>query len=235
MKRILPVLLLSLAFMLPGCSGGGANSCPFSGLIANGTYMVYIRNGTTGVLTTVGTRTASSTGTLTVSTTFSCSSIELVQLTDSNLSLSASPSSINLANPTATVTITGQGFDTTYGMPRVEYFDANGFWVGTTDATSVWGGGTALQCNVPNLSQVYSGTYTIRVTNKTSQGYYSHRVGTASLSAYGRDRLDSDGDGWYDDQDCAPFDPYQNTNCGGGENCGGTGTEGPLTVCGPIE
>jgi len=128
------------------------------------------------------------------------------------------------------VTITGQGFDTTYGMPRVEYFDANGFWVGTTDATSVWGGGTALQCNVPNLSQVYSGTYTIRVTNKTSQGYYSHRVGTASLSAYGRDRLDSDGDGWYDDQDCDPYDPYLNTDCSGAGTCGGSGNE-PLTIC----
>jgi IPT/TIG domain len=219
MKKLLLLFVLFVALALPACSGGGANNCPFNGLIPNGRYQVFLFNATTGEATTLGVRTASPTGTMTVSTTVSCSLVELIQLTDSNLALSASPSSIDLASPPATVTITGQGFDATYGMPRVEYFDtATGYWVGTSDATSVWSGGTALQCNVPNLSAVYSGAYTVRVTNKTSQGFYTHIVGTATVTAYGRDRADSDGDGWYDDQDCDPWNPFRNIDCSGG-NC----------------
>jgi len=155
----------------------------------------------------------------------------VVLATTSNLSLSASPSSIDLESPPSTVTITGQSFDTTYGMPRVEYFDSSGFLVGSVYASSVSGGGTSLVATVPDLSNAYSGTYQIRVTNKTYQGYYSHRVGNATVEAWGRDRPDSDGDGWYDDQDCAPYDPYQYTGCS--ETCGGYGNE-PLTLCGPI-
>ena len=66
-------------------------------------------------------------------------------------------------------------------------------------ATSV--SNTSLTADVPDLSSAYSGSYQIRVTNKTSEGYYAHSVGTANVSAYGRDRLDSDGAGWYDDED----------------------------------
>ena len=33
------------------------------------------------------------------------------------------------------------------------------------------------------------------------------------MSAYGRDRLDSDNDGWYDDEDCDPYDPYRGAYC----------------------
>jgi hypothetical protein len=49
----------------------------------------------------------------------------------------------------------------------------------------------------------------------TYQGYYAHTVGIATVSAYGRDRYDSDGDGWYDDEDCAPYDPTLNSYCDG--------------------
>ncbi len=231
MKKLLPLLLLSVVLVIPGCSGGGSNSCSFSGLVPNGIYLVVFNNPSTGIATTF-TRMATSTGTLTVSSTGSCSNVVVVQVTNANNALSASPSSIDLQNPPATATITGQGFDATYGMPRVEYFDASGFMVGSTLATSVSGGGTSLDCYVPDLGQAYSGTYTIRVTNKAYQGYYSARVGTATVTAYGRDRLDSDGDGWYDDQDCAPYDPYMYTGCY--ETCGGTGNE-PLTLCGPIQ
>jgi hypothetical protein len=78
---------------------------------------------------------------------------------------------------------------------------------------------------------VYSGNYQIKVVNKTYDGYYLNTVGTASMNAWGRDRPDSDGDGWYDDEDCDPYDPYYNNNCGGG-TCGGYGDE-PLTLCEP--
>ena len=230
MKKIFPLLLLLLVLALPGCGGGGSNSCSFSGLVPNGTYLVFITNPNTGIAITL-TKVASSTGTLSVSTTSNCSNVVVVLATNSNVALSANPSSIYLPSPPTTATITGQSFDTTYGMPRVEYFDGTGFLVGSTYATSVSGGGTSLDASVPDLSGAYSGTYLIRVTNKTYQGYYSHFVGTATVTAWGRDRPDSDGDGWYDDQDCAPYDPYMYTGCY--ETCGGYGNE-PLTLCGPI-
>lgn len=222
MKTILLLLLLSAVLVLSGCSGGGSHSCSFSGLVPNATYLVVINPDSINAVTL--TRIASSTGTLSISTSANCSTVVAIQVTTSNNALSASPSSINLESPPATVTITGQGFDATYGMPRVEYFDSSGYLVGSVYASSV-SGGASLDCYVPDLSSAYSGTYQIRVTNKTSQGYYSHRVGTATVTAWGRDRLDSDGDGWYDDEDCAPENPYQYTGC----YCGG-GQE-PITVC----
>src|SRR5215213_10215075 len=229
MKRILPLLLLLFALTLPGCSSG-STTCNFTGLVANATYLVVFNNPNTGIATTY-TRIASSTGTITVSTSGSCSNVVVVLATTSNLTLSASPSSIYLPSPPSTATVTGQSFDTTYGMPRVEYFDGSGYLVGSVYATSVSSGGTSLDASVPDLSSAYSGTYTIRVTNKTYQGYYSHTVGTATVTAWGQDRQDSDDDGWYDDQDCSPYDPYVWTNCY--QECGGYGTV-PRTLCEPI-
>ena len=95
----------------------------------------------------------------------------------------------------------------------VEYFDSNGYMVGSVYASSVASGGTSLQANMPDLSSAYSGTYQVKVTNKRSQGYYAHVVGAATMNAWGRDRPDSDGDGWYDDEDCDPYDPYLNYSC----------------------
>jgi hypothetical protein len=229
MKKTLALLLLTLVLMIPGCSSG-SSTCNFTGLIAGATYLVVINNPNTGIATTF-TRVANSSGSISVQVSnTSCSNVVVVLTTTSNLTLSASPSSIYLPSPPSTATITGQSFDTTYGMPRVEYFDGSGYLVGSVLATSVSGDGTSLDTSVPDLSYAYSGTYQIRVTNKTYQGYYSHTVGAATVTAWGRDRPDSDGDGWYDDQDCAPYDPYMATDCI--ETCGGTGNE-PLTICDP--
>ena len=227
MKRLVFLLLLSMSVLvIPGCSSGGSSSCSFSGLVPNSTYLVVINNPSTGVATTY-TRISSSTGTLSISTSTSCSNVVVVQVTNANIALTASPSSIDLQSPPSTATITGSGFDATYGMPRIEYFDSSGYLVGSTLASSVSGDGTSLYFYVPDLSSAYSGTYQIRVTNKTYQGYYTAIVGTAYVTAYGRDRPDSDGDGWYDDEDCDPYNPYQYTDCY--TYCGG-GQE-PITIC----
>jgi hypothetical protein len=113
-------------------------------------------------------------------------------------------------------------------MPVVEYIDSNGYLVGSVNATSVTGGGTSLQANMPDLSNVYSGTYQVKVTNRTSEGYYLNIVGSASMSGWGRDRTDSDGDGWYDNEDCAPYDSSLNYSCE--QTCGGGGYGPPYEV-----
>jgi hypothetical protein len=139
--------------------------------------------------------------------------VNVIRYASSNLTLSANPSSVDLLSPPSTATITGDLFDATYGMPRVEYFDGNGYLVGSVYATSV-SGSTSLTADVPDLSGAYSGTYHVRVTNKTDQGYYAHTVGMAEFLAYGRDRVDSDSDGYYDDEDCDPYDASRNYYCG---------------------
>lgn len=227
MKKILLVLLLSVVFALPGCSGGSSSNCTFSGLTPYAGYLIfYTSNGAQTAIT----RYASANGTITAYLYgASCNSAVVVAIINSGYTLTANPSSIDLTNPPATVTITGQGFDATYGMPRVEYFDSNNYLIGSVYATSVSGGGTSLVASVPNLAAAYSGSYLIRVTNKTYLGYYNHIVGFATVSAFGRDRLDSDGDGYYDDQDCAPYDPslWDCTSCGGYGDV-------PRQLCDPI-
>ena len=225
MKKIVLVLVLSLLFILPGCSSS-SNSCTFNWLTPGGTYLLFFTT-SNGVPMTL-TRVASQSGSITVGTYgASCFSVAVIPVINSNFVLTANPSSINLLAPPATVTITGQGFDTTYGIPRVEYFNSDGYLVGSVYATSVSSDGTSLVAAVPNLSGVYSGTYQIRVTNVTYQGYYAHIVGSATITAEGRDRPDSDGDGWYDDQDCAPYDPFRNYDCNCGNQYGGWGIGQP--------
>ena len=213
--KILPLLLLLFVLIMSFCGGDPPPSynCSENGLAPHTTYRVRIDHGSGNIQELE--RWSGSTGTINFTITVPCSHVmSVIPITFSNLSLSASPSSAYLPSPPSTVTITGDLFDQTYGMPRVDYFDSNGYLVGSVYATSVFGS-TSLTANVPDLSSVYSGDYQIRVTNKTYQGYYVHIVGTANLTAYGRDRYDSDGDGWYDDEDCDPYDPYRSTYCNG--------------------
>lgn len=223
MRKLLPLAFsLALLLTLPGC-GSRSNTCNFTGLTPGGNYVILIPGTTPDgtPTTTMVQRTASSTGTISIKTSANCANVVAIPAINSNFTLSASPSSVYLPSPPATATVTGQSFDTTYGMPRVDYFDSNGYFIGGTYATSVDSGGTSLQANVPDLSYVYSGTYQVKVVNKTSSGYYVHTVGSASLTAWGRDRPDTDGDGWYDDQDCDPYDPNRNYDCN--QTCGGGG------------
>jgi hypothetical protein len=231
MKKLLPfvllTLVLALVFVMPGCGGSSSPStCSFNFLTPGVWYRVHYVFPTT-IPPIVETRIANSSGSITVpSHGYQCFNLTVFAVTNSNLTLSASPSSVYLPTPPSTVTITGQSFDSTYAMPRVEYF-ADGYMVGAVTASSV-SGSTSLVAPVPDLSGVYSGTYYIRVSNMTSQGYYLHIVGGATMTGWGNDRPDTDGDGWYDDQDCDPYDPFYTNNCAPAY-CGG-GDE-PIRVC----
>jgi hypothetical protein len=226
MKKILVVLMLSFAFIISGCSIVDPN-CSYSGGPPNAPWTIVYSD-----QTTVRSGNVKPDGTFKVPKFGgeNCTQIRSRVHFGSNLnlSLSASPASVYLPSPPTSGTVTGQSFDATYGMPRVEYFDSNGFLVGSVYATSVESGGTSLQANLPDLSSAYSGTYQVKVTNKTYDGFYLNKVGSATMTGWGRDRPDSDGDGWYDDEDCDPYDPYLTNNCGS-ETCGG-GNE-PITVC----
>ncbi len=231
MRKILLTLALAmssvcLAFSFSGCSAA-IDYCNYTGGPPNAPWII-----TYSDLTTVRSGRVNPDGTFRVPKIGgeNCSQIRL-RVGFGNIMgvpLTASPSSVYLPAPPASGTITGNSFDATYAMPRVDYFDGNGYLVGSVYATSVAGGGTSLQANLPDLSYVYSGTYQVKVTNKRSDGYYLNEVGSATMTGWGRDRLDSDGDGWYDDEDCDPSDPSLNSNCSG--TCGGDGTT-PYYIC----
>jgi hypothetical protein len=157
----------------------------------------------------------------------SCATIAVINGNNFGFALSAAPDGADLNAPPSSVAITGPGgIDGTYGMPMVEYFDSNGYYVGSVYATAT-SGSTWLTAPTPDLSSVYSGTYQVRVTNLRSDGEYLDIVGSANLNCWGRDRPDSDGDGWYDDEDCYPYDPYywscSDPGPGDGGGCNNTG------------
>lgn len=233
MRKILLLTMLSVVFILPGCKVLGLNQCTKDRtsvgvrLVPGSRYMVIYQYANPIIIVD---RIAKSNGTISVpSYGHPCGSLYVSAVTNSNVALTANPSSVYLPSAPPTATITGHSFDTTYGVPKVDYFDGSGYLVGSVQATSVSSDGTSLQANTPDLSSVYSGTYQVRVSNKTYAGYYTHIVGSATISGWGRDRPDSDGDGWYDDEDCAPYDPYLNYDCS--QNCGGPGE--PITICQP--
>src|SRR5829696_2745789 len=151
MKRILPLLLLLFVLILPGCGDDPPSyNCSISGLANNTTYKVRVDYGSGNIREFE--RYSGTSGTITIEITVPCTHImSVIPVTYSNLSLSASPSSVYLLSPPSTVTVTGDLFDQTYGMPRVDYFDGNGYLVGSVYATSVWGS-TSLTANVPDLS-----------------------------------------------------------------------------------
>jgi len=235
MKKILAGLSFSLLLIFSGCNPFAEQYCNLTGQ-PNVSYLIIYPcvNGICGPIPDTATGTVGPDGRFRVPQRgFSCSGLQSLARFGSNmgLSLSASPASVYLPAPPTSGTITGQSFNATYAMPRVDYFDSNGFLVGSVVATSVSSDGTSLQANMPDLSYVYSGTYRVKVTNSTYDGYYLNIVGSATLTGWGRDEPDSDGDGWPDSQDCAPYDSFMQTGCL--ETCGGFGDE-PLTLCGPI-
>lgn len=226
-KKIVLLCMLSLACTMSGCwftdwlnSIFGTGYCTADSPIPNIPFVAIYPNPDTGIYR--GTIGGTGHGTFpkkspATGNVYQCWQITVVLGQRFGFSLTASPSSADLTAPPSSVTISGQAMDATYGMPLVEYFDGQGYLIGSINATAVAGDGSWLTAPAPDLSSVYSGTYQIQVTNMTSGGYYLDIVGAATMWGYGRDRPDSDGDGWYDDEDCAPYDPSLNYDCS--QNC----------------
>lgn len=98
----------------------------------------------------------------------------------------AFPSSVDLQAPPTTFTVSGSDISTTYGMPKVQYWDDYGQLLGEVTATAVAPDGSWLQATTPNLSQAYSGNWSVYVLNRTWDGGIEH-VGSALVNTYGRD------------------------------------------------
>jgi hypothetical protein len=91
-----------------------------------------------------------------------------------------SPNPMNTAAPPTSVTIQGSGFDPTYGMPVVQYFDMNGNLDAQQAAASVSSDGTTLTFATPNFTELSSGTYAGVISNIASNGSYQY-VGTTAV------------------------------------------------------
>lgn len=99
--------------------------------------------------------------------------------------VSSSPSSIDLQSPPPSFTITGSGFSTASGMPRIEYYDQySGTLVASTTASWVSSDGSQLGAYTPDLSSVSSGTYSLVVSNINPDGT-SELVGVTTIDAWG--------------------------------------------------
>jgi hypothetical protein len=96
------------------------------------------------------------------------------------------PSVVDLQAPPADFMITGSGISTTYGMPKVQYWDDYGQLLGETMASAVADDGSWLQATTPNTAQAYSGNWSVYVLNIRWDGGLEH-VGSALVQAYGRD------------------------------------------------
>jgi len=102
------------------------------------------------------------------------------------LAFGMAPEAIDTNAPPATATFTGEGLNTTYGMPTIEFYDEYGTFFNQTTASSVSSDGTSLQATVPSLAGLYSGYYTVVIVNATADGS-RNAIGTASVWVYGND------------------------------------------------
>jgi hypothetical protein len=101
--------------------------------------------------------------------------------------LHMSPASIDLQAPPATFHISGKRLNATNGLPFIEYVDEyTGRVIGSTTATSVSLDGSSIEANMPNLSLVFSGTYSVLVSNIRPDGGREY-IGTTTVECYGRD------------------------------------------------
>ncbi|MGB2606528.1 MAG: hypothetical protein WBC78_23190 [Candidatus Sulfotelmatobacter sp.] len=92
----------------------------------------------------------------------------------------ASPNPLSSSDVPAAVSISGRGFTTTYGMPRVEYYYNDGTYVGEVTATKA-SSTTISAPPVSGLSSDPSGIYVGLIQNATAGGGWT-TIGIAALN-----------------------------------------------------
>ncbi len=92
-----------------------------------------------------------------------------------------SPEPVNDWAPPASATITGSGFDPTYGMPLVQYYDMTGTLVAQENASSVSSDGTTIQIPGFSTTGLAAGEYVGFISNAGSGGTYNY-LGTAEVA-----------------------------------------------------
>jgi hypothetical protein len=121
-----------------------------------------------------------------------CSNIYIEQLFNS-FTFNASPYSIDLLSPPSSITFSnGGGIDTTYGSPQVAYFDDYGGYIGEGSVSGA--GSDWVTATTPDLSNVYSGSYTVQINNRQADGSWAI-TGEASGYTWNRDRPPGGGGG----------------------------------------
>lgn len=170
-----------------------------------------------------------------------CSLIVVVSIQPlSAFPITAVPESFDLNGPPGAFDFYGEEIYSSYGTPVVDYYDGNGWWMGSVSASAMSDGWC--QAPAPNFSYCYSGVFSATIKQMTPYGYYMV-VGTANFAGYGRDLPDEDGDGYSSDVDCNDYDPnvnpgqppdctgmYWDRNCDGipdNQECGGGGGSCP--------
>lgn len=99
----------------------------------------------------------------------------------------AAPDLIDVQNPPATVTLSGEGVDDTYGTPVVAFYDSLGNVAASATVSQVnrgKHGSTGVTVNVPSLNLAYDGYYTVAVHNIMSDGSWDV-VGATNMTVYG--------------------------------------------------
>jgi hypothetical protein len=105
--------------------------------------------------------------------------------------------------------IYGSGFTTYYGMPFVKVYDYNNRVIGYRQAEEVAYDGSWIRVPCPDMAQSYSGNYTLVISLGIGPNTYQEYA-EASMTGYGRDAIDVDGDGFPNDVDCNDNDPNVN-------------------------
>jgi hypothetical protein len=92
----------------------------------------------------------------------------------------ASPNQVITSSLPSSITLTGENLSTSYGTPRVQWYDEYGYVVADQYASSYSGDGTSLSINTPaSASTFYNGTYAILVLPKQPDGTYWSQAGAA--------------------------------------------------------
>jgi hypothetical protein len=183
-------LFILLAFLIlcaaPGCISLTPTECKRENLTPNTTYIISYDHPPTSRQDIL--RTTDQNGTLFFpkDANGNCNAVTITSTLAGFNSFAVSPSSIDLEAPPATMSVTGTGISSTYGMPVVDFYDNNSNFIARTTATAVDPGGTWLQATTPDLSQVYSGNYQVEVHNVKADSSMDF-IGIAEVVTYGRD------------------------------------------------